>query len=371
MQPITIYRNGQQVLKLASLALVLALVMGLLLPAATLAQTTTVSIKAYKFNDLNGNGVQDTGEGPLAGWVFTLFLPDGSTRQATSGADGHAVFSNVDGLFGDYQVTETAQPDWINTTPLTQSRQRSASSAWNSWLVAFGNRLLPKDYGDLPAEYGITTLAENGARHLPGELWLGPLVDDEMDGQPSPDARQDDTDNEGDEDGVQAMFTAPEYWNNGQGTIQVMVSGATGCFNAWFDVWNSAANGVGVDYDFADSGAGWSEHAIVNLMLAPGTHALNFPLPVRQTSPDIFARYRLSPLVNGSCAAYDGMDLLRGIQTGGEVEDVLYRFSPTAVVLSGFSAETAQRSPLLVLGILWLVGLGMLTLALDMKMRQR
>lgn len=364
-------RYGQQGLKLASLALALALVLGLFAPAATLAAENALSIKAYKFNDLNGNGTQEAGEGPLAGWVFTLRLPSGATVQATTGADGYAVFTNVEALYGEYQVTETAQPDWVNTTPLSQSRLRSATSAWSTWLAAFGNRLLPKDYGDLPAAYGITTLAENGARHLPGELWLGALVDDEMDGQPSMDARQDDVDNEGDEDGVQAMFTAPEYWNNGQGTIQVTVSGAAGCFNAWFDVWNSAANGVGVDYDFADSGAGWSEHAIVNLLLTPGTHALNFDLPVRQTSPDIFARYRLSPLVDGGCAAYDGMDLLRGIQTGGEVEDVLYRFTPTAIELSGFSAESGSRSPVLVLGVLWLVGLGLLTLALDMRMRQR
>lgn len=364
-------RFTQQVLKLAYLALVLALAAGLFLPVTTLAAETALSVKAFKFEDANGNGVQDAGERPLAGWVFILRMPDGTTSEAVTGTDGLAVFSGVLEQFGEYQVTETPQPDWTNTTPLVQSRQRLAGNVWNTWRVDFGNRLLPKDYGDLPAQYGITTLAEDGARHLPGELWLGAQVDDELDGQPSMDARQDDQDNQADEDGVQAMFTAPEYWNGGQGTIQVTVSGAAGCFNAWVDVWNSAAGGLGVDYDFADSGTGWSEHAIVNLMLEPGTHALNFPLPVRQTSPDIFARYRLSPLVNGSCTAYDGQDLLRGIQTGGEVEDALYRFGPTAVELSGFSAETAQRSPMLVMGVLWLLGMGLLTLALDMKMRNQ
>jgi len=371
MQQISQNRYGRQLLKLASLALAAALVMGMILPASALAAGTALSVKAFKFNDLNGNGVQDTGEGPLAGWVFTLLLPDGTTLQATSDANGFAVFRDVAALYGEYQVTETAQMDWINTTPLTLSRQRSAANAWDAWLAVFGNRLLPKDYGDLPAEYAITTLAENGARHLPGEMWLGALVDDELDGLPSPDARQDDQDNQSDEDGVLAMFTAPDYWNNGQGVIQVTVSGSAGCFNAWVDVWNSAAGGVGVDYDFADSGDGWSEHVLVNLPLEPGTHSLNFPLPIRQTSPDIFARYRLSPLVDGGCAAYAEQDLLRGIQAGGEVEDALYRFGPTAVELAGFNAETSGQSPLLVLGILWLVGLGILTLALDMKMRQR
>jgi hypothetical protein len=29
-------------------------------------------ITVHKFNDLNGNGVQDSGEPPLAGWTFQL-----------------------------------------------------------------------------------------------------------------------------------------------------------------------------------------------------------------------------------------------------------------------------------------------------------
>lgn len=364
-------RKSRQSIQLISLAVVLAFLAGAIFPAAAWASTTGLIIKAYKFEDKNGNQVQDAGEGPLAGWKFTLQLPDGSTVFALTGVDGFAVFSGVTALFGEYRVTETLQPDWTNTTPLAQSKLRSETDAWITWRVDFGNQLLAKDFGDLPAGYGITTLAENGARNLPGSMWLGAMMDDELNGQPSPDARQDDQNNLTDEDGVRGVFSAPDFWNNGQGTIQVTVSGGAGCFNAWLDVWSSATGSVGVDYDFADSGAGWSEHAIVNLLLEPGVHTLSFPLPLRATSPDIYARFRLSPPVDGGCGAYDGQDLLHGLQTGGEVEDMQFRFGPTAVELAGFSAEASARSPLLVLGLIWLIGLALLTLALDMRVHHR
>lgn len=365
-----IWQNKQPIQWL-SLAVVLAILASAVLPATAWASAPGLTIKAFKFEDKNANQVQDAGEGPLAGWKFTLQLPDGTMLQAVSEVDGFAVFSGVAAQLGEYRVTETLLPDWTNTTPLAQSKPRSEADAWSVWMVSFGNQLLVKDYGDLPAAYEITTLAENGARNLPGGMWLGVQGDAELNGQPSPDARQDDQNNMTDEDGVQGVFSAPDFWNNGQGTIQVTVSGAAGCFNAWMDGWNSATGSAGVDYDFADSGEGWSEHAIVNLLLEPGVHTLNFPLPLRATSPEIFARFRLSPLVDGSCGAYDGQDLLRGLQTGGEVEDMQFRFGPTAVELSGFSAEASTQNLLLVLGAIWLIGLALLTLALDMRVRHR
>ncbi len=369
MQNDNIFRQNRLPIQWISLALVLAILASAVLPATAWAAAPGLTIKAFKFEDKNANQVQDAGEGPLAGWNFTLQLPDGTTLQAVSRVDGFAVFSEVAAQLGEYRVTETLLPDWTNTTPLAQSKPRSEADAWSMWMVSFGNQLLVKDYGDLPSAYGITTLAENGARNLPGSMWLGAQVDDELDGQPSPDARQDDQNNETDEDGVRGVFNAPDFWNYGQGTIEVTVSGGAGCFNAWMDVWNSGAGSPGVDFDFADSGEGWSEHTIVNMLLEPGVHTLNFPLPLRTTSPEIFARFRLSPLVDGSCGAYEGQDLLRGLQTGGEVEDMQFRFGPTAVELSGFSAKASSQNSMLVLGAIWLIGLAMLILALDMRVR--
>ena len=465
----THYPRHMQRAKLATLALVCALLIGAILPTAVLAgDPGGIAVKVFKFNDANFNEVQDAGEEPLASWQFSLFTPDGNMLQAVTGADGFARFLDVPALMGEYRVTETPQLGWTNTTPLTRTRQRTENDPWLVWTIAygnaqtsvikvikfhdldgdgvldeatetglagiefiltqldgeswvevgrgftgvlgrlaftglppgtyrvqeiltgdylnttplvqeiilgnndrqvvyFGNKVLPRDFGDLPEAYGLTTLSENGARHLPGNLWLGSIVDQELDGQPSLDARQDDNDGLTDEDGVHGVFTAPEYWNAGQGTIQVTISGEAGCFNAWLDVWNSAANGVGLDNDFSDSGEGWNEHALVNQYLEAGVHTLNFPLPLRQSSPDIFARFRLSPAVNGSCAVYEGEDLLYGLQESGEVEDMQFRFGPTAVELSGFSAESSMNNPMIVLGLIWLVGLGLLVLALDMR----
>ncbi len=80
------------------------------------------TIVAHKFNDLNGNGVQDAGEGDLEGWTMTLY--EGSScngtlvDSGTTGSDGNVVF---DGLpAGTYSVKEELKDYWVNSTALCQ-----------------------------------------------------------------------------------------------------------------------------------------------------------------------------------------------------------------------------------------------------------
>ena len=90
------------------------------------------------------------------------------------------------------------------------------------------------DLGDLPAIYGMTTLAQNGAGHLsPGTtIQMGTLVDGESDGQTSSNADGDDYLNLNDEDGV--TFTG--VWNDTSGHVDVNVVGSVnGCLSAWLD----------------------------------------------------------------------------------------------------------------------------------------
>jgi len=200
------------------------------------------------------------------------------------------------------------------------------------------------DFGDLPNSYNMTSVAQNGARHQIGNLYLGSGIDGEPDGQPNLTATGDDnTTAPLDEDGVVRIANAPNYWKAGSGTVQVTVTGGSGCLTAWLDFWdenaNSGAGGLGTDNDFDDPG----EKIINNVELAAGTHTLNFTLPLDAATYPMYARFRLFPLVNGSCNYYTNNPVSpTGYQENGEVEDYLFNFNSTAVALQRFNAKPGE-----------------------------
>lgn len=76
---------------------------------------TNSSISGVKFNDLNNDGLRDTGEELLAGWTIHLLDPDGEViDSATTDANGAYTFANLSP--GDYGITEEQQTDWVQTT---------------------------------------------------------------------------------------------------------------------------------------------------------------------------------------------------------------------------------------------------------------
>jgi hypothetical protein len=93
-----------------------------------------------KYNDLNGNGVRDNGEPPLAGWTFTRSGGGIATQSGTTGANGRwcpAVMVPP----GTYTVTETPQSGWINTDPGGNSPSKTVTVGSNQTVtVEFGNR---------------------------------------------------------------------------------------------------------------------------------------------------------------------------------------------------------------------------------------
>jgi hypothetical protein len=101
-------------------------------------QPPTTLISIHKFEDLNFNQVQDTGEPNLAGWNFQLTLPDLTTLTATTNSSGNAYFYNVN-QFGTYKITEVLTAGWVNSTPLEVTRNRTAADPWTSWAVTYGN----------------------------------------------------------------------------------------------------------------------------------------------------------------------------------------------------------------------------------------
>lgn len=158
------------------------------------------------------------------------------------------------------------------------------------------------DYGDAPDSYR-TTLGVNGARHFATpNLRLGPAVDAEPDGQPSPNADKDDlTGVPDDEDGV--VFLTPLV--QGQfATVQVSNGGAAGRLNAWMDF-----NGDGT--------FGPGEQIFTNVaMAAASVNVLAFVVPPTAAVGQTYSRFRLN--ASGGLTPF-------GFGGTGEVEDYLNR----------------------------------------------
>ncbi|MEG4089736.1 DUF4347 domain-containing protein [Microcoleus sp. Pol12B4] len=78
------------------------------------------SISGLKFNDLNNNRVQDTGELGLANWQFFLDTNDSGTLdtgEPNTLTDATGNYKFLDLSAGTYKVREVLQPTWTQTTP--------------------------------------------------------------------------------------------------------------------------------------------------------------------------------------------------------------------------------------------------------------
>ncbi|QDV81438.1 Serine-aspartate repeat-containing protein D precursor [Stieleria magnilauensis] len=75
-------------------------------------------IRGIKFDDANGNGIQDTDELGLPGWTIELFDPTAGQilQTAVTDASGAYVFEEV--ALGAYQLRETQQFGWHQTFPV-------------------------------------------------------------------------------------------------------------------------------------------------------------------------------------------------------------------------------------------------------------
>jgi protocatechuate 3,4-dioxygenase beta subunit len=71
----------------------------------------------FVFNDVNGNGIQDAGEGGLPGVTVSLLNPNGTTTTTTTDANGNYSFPNL--APGSYSVTFTT-PSGLTASPSNQ-----------------------------------------------------------------------------------------------------------------------------------------------------------------------------------------------------------------------------------------------------------
>lgn len=76
---------------------------------------TCGKVSGVKFDDTNGNGAKDTGEPGLDGWTITLTNPNKPAQTTTTASDGSYSFRHLED--GQYTVSETLKPGWIQTAP--------------------------------------------------------------------------------------------------------------------------------------------------------------------------------------------------------------------------------------------------------------
>lgn len=110
-------------------------------------------ITGKKFNDLNGNGQQDSGEPGLQGWVIKL----DSGESATTDADGNYIITVKP---GSYVVSEEQQSGWTQTYPTSGTHSVTVEPGQIVEAVNFGNT--PNDGGITGEKYG--DLNGNGKR---------------------------------------------------------------------------------------------------------------------------------------------------------------------------------------------------------------
>ena len=78
-------------------------------------------LSGAKFEDKNGNGIQDAGEPGLEGWTVNLMNGDTIIATTTTGPDGTYSFTDI--APGSYTVEESAQEGWKQSYPATPGTQ--------------------------------------------------------------------------------------------------------------------------------------------------------------------------------------------------------------------------------------------------------
>ncbi len=309
--------------------------------------------------DVYGMGVLTTTikDGPLVDWSAAF----GIDKVIIKGGPNANVYSYT-----------LATSDTNLTTPTNPKNNKPYGLSHVEFCYT-DQQAVEADYGDLPTAYGITQLGEDGARHRPitNDVRLGDLRDLESNGIPDDSALGDDNDNLADEDGV----VRGASWSAGEGVISVTVSGAS-CLMGWVD-WATVTETLpadlfkdfGFDYKFSETidkdGDTYTEKVIDNIYLpSAGTYLFTFTLPSDFKNATVYARFRLSPATflqeadpqfEGEYTQCDqGAADLSGLVMGGEVEDYLWRFGPTAVELQKVAAAPQQS----------LAGLGLLVIGL-------
>lgn len=116
------------------------------------------SICGKKYNDLNGNGIQDPGEPELPDWRISIVGPQ--TKTVTTDLNGFYCFDTLD--YGTYTVSEEIPQGWEQTAPpppgiytLTIGRLPGQSDSFDGG-IDFGNHVVPRVKFSVKVDDGTT-----------------------------------------------------------------------------------------------------------------------------------------------------------------------------------------------------------------------
>ncbi len=193
------------------------------------------------------------------------------------------------------------------------------------------------DFGDLPTVIGPTNFspvyASSGPGHAITSLYLGANIDSES-GSSSASSLgasnlDDTTGTPDDEDGISVASTP--WTEGGGGAVNVSVTGGDGCLAGWID-WES--DGV------ANSSFTETDQVLLNQPVTAGNQLVSFDIPAGALDDwpaSYYARFRLYPRdPDSTCTTIKSH---KNQAYGGEVEDYLLSFGPTAITIRSLSAR--------------------------------
>ncbi|WP_395731929.1 putative Ig domain-containing protein [Prosthecobacter sp.] len=318
---------------------------------AILGISKTLSIGDQVWNDVNNNGLQDSGESGIGGVTVQLWAPgsDNAIGGSGSAADTLAATTTTDGTGAYSFVGLTAGQYFVTVTPPTLYSVVSSTAAGDNGVNGDNNGSQPGgrgtavyspivtltqgaepgnlgtggdstedtiDFGLLTAvDYGDNASFGSAGSNLSASLFIGALTDSEYSANTNASATGDDLAGLDDEDGV--LVPAAIY----QGTSTTLTvtltntSGASAFLNAWVD-FND--NGI-----LTDSG----EQIASNTLIANGTNGTNrnitFTTPATTVLDNVGIRVRLTSVSTPGSTGNVG---------NGEVEDYIVSVCPAVTV---------------------------------------
>jgi hypothetical protein len=127
----------------------------------------TGSISGMKFNDENGNSVNDQ-EPSISGWPITITGPNDFTATTSTNSDGNYSFDNL--ADGTYTVCEGMEEGWHQTFPTASTTNEVACSILNGYSVTVtdGNSNPNFDFGNQQDSQPPTTATLTLIKHTVG-----------------------------------------------------------------------------------------------------------------------------------------------------------------------------------------------------------
>lgn len=129
-------------------------------------QPANSQIQGTKWNDLNGNGVQDEGETGLSGW--TIYLDQNNNGQLDPGeqftitdADGNYSFTDLEP--GTYTVAAVWQPGWQPISPGAVTNGSFETGNFTGWRTLGSTSIETSTYGTTPTQGSYQALITNGS----------------------------------------------------------------------------------------------------------------------------------------------------------------------------------------------------------------